>query len=155
MKFNAKYQLGKGLAFLGLATLTFAGCDKDPVEPNNPNNPNNPQKHNVELKYGTSPSTEWQNIAMDTINKYNADPTVDTIFMVPEHYLQFSGLNENQLPIVVRELRKRHDVNKNKVFGKGDLQLKQSAVANNPEIVRFFADTLRYNVTTWNDQKSR
>ncbi|MBR6130602.1 MAG: hypothetical protein IKQ20_01930 [Bacteroidales bacterium] len=143
MKFNAKYQLGKGLAFLGLATLTFAGCDKDPVEPNNPNNP---QKHNVELVYGRDPDTQWQNIAMDTLYKYNAGTTVDTIFMIPEYSSQWSTFNATQLRYCINRLRPRHNINPNKIFGKGDLVLNDMVTNGHPEIVRFFADTLKYNV---------
>ena len=148
MKFNAKYTIGKGLAFLSLASLTLAGCDKDPVEPT-------PKKHNVELVYGRDPDTKWQNISMDTLYKYNADPKVDTIFMIPERYDQYSTNSINGLKYIVPRLRERHNVNPNKIFGKGELQLSASAVENNPEIVRFFADTLHYNVTFYENKKVR
>ena len=137
MKFNAKYQLGKGLAFLGLAALPFAGCEKDP-EPI--------QKHNVELTYGRNPDSQWQNISMDTLYKYNADPKVDTIFMVPEYYAQWETFNANQLRYCINRLRPRHNINPNKIFGKGDLVLNSMVTTGNPEIVRFFQDTLRYRV---------
>lgn len=153
MKTSIPYSLKTGLMFLGVMALPFAfgGCDKDPVEPNNPDNPNNPQqqKHNVELVYGQNNETQWQNISMDTLNKYNTDKTVDSIFMVPKMTNQFSTLSTNQLKnYLIPLLRERHNINKNKIFGKGDLELKESSVQNNPEIVRFFADTLRYHVTT-------
>mgnify|MGYP003299675246 CR=1 FL=1 len=62
---------------------------------------------------------------------------------------QFSTLNTNQLKnYLIPLLRERHNVNPNKVFGKGELQLKNESIMNNPEIIRFFADTLRYNVTS-------
>lgn len=152
------YRLTKGVIVLALAALPFAfgSCGKDEAEQAEPagNNtsthdtPNTPDvpKHNVELIYGKSPSTQWQNIALDTISKYNDDPTVDTIFMVPEAYNQFSGLSTSALQTRVTKLRERHNINPNKVLGKGDLQLATDAVENNPEIVRFFADTLKYNV---------
>ena len=153
--------LQKGFILLALIALPvmFAGCEKETVEPSRtgggdtPDNPQ-PQKHNVELVYGKSPSTEWQNISFDTINKYNSDPTIDTIFMVPERPTQFSTLTTNQLNICIPKLRERHNVNPNKVFGKGELQLKADAVRDHMEIVRFFADTLKYNIT-YNDKKSR
>ena len=75
--------------------------------------------------------------------------------MIPERCAQFNGLSTSALQTRVEKLRERHNVNPNKVFGKGDIQFKQSAVENNPEIVRFFADTLKYNVTLRNDQKQR
>ena len=85
---------------------------------------------------------------MDTLYKYNADPTVDTIFMIPEMTNQFSTLNTNQLKnYLIPLLRERHNVNPNKVFGRGELQLKNESTINNPEIIRFFRDTLGYNVT--------
>lgn len=142
MKFNAKYQLGKGLAFLGLATLTFAGCEKPDPEPT----PQPQQKHNVELIYGRDSETQWQNISMDTLYKYNADTTVDTIFMVPEYYNQWATSSATQLKNRINKLRPRHNINPNKIFGKGDLELGLTIKEQNPEIVRFFADTLRYNV---------
>ena len=139
MKQSFQYNIKKGFIFGLLATLPFfSGCEKDP-EPT-------PQKHNVELKYGTNPNTQWQNISMDTIYKYNADPTVDTIFMIPEQTNQYATLSANGCKTVIDLLRPRHNVNPNKVFGKGDLVLRPSVISENPEIVRFFADTLRYNV---------
>lgn len=92
MKFNAKYQLGKGLAFLGLATLTFAGCDKDPVEPNNPNNPQ-PQQKTEEFVYSTNlnfsrPGSSYEisyNDFPDTVAKLAADQSVKQIHITPRH----------------------------------------------------------------------
>ena len=162
MKTTVPYNFKKGLVFLGLMALpfAFAGCEKETVEPSrtggntNPDNPQ-PQKHNVELVYGQDSESQWQNISFDTLSKYNNDQTVDTIFMVPERYTQFSTLSTNQLRnYVVPQLRERYNVNPNKILGKGELQLKADAVRNNMEIVRFFADTLKYNVT-YNEQKSR
>ena len=139
MKTSASFNLKTRLLLLGLCALPFAGCEKE-------NTDDQPQKHNVELKYGDRPSTNWQHIEMDTISKYNADPTVDTIFMVPEGVAQFSALSTQALKVCVTKLRERHNVNPNKVFGKGLLVLAPESVQNNQEIVRFFADTLRYNV---------
>lgn len=85
---------------------------------------------------------------MDSIYKYNFDPNVDTIFMVPEMYNLFSTLTTNQLKTRINLLRERHNINPDKIFGKGELQLKATSIIDNPEIVRFFADTLRYNVTS-------
>ncbi len=149
MKTTVSYNIKKVLAGTILAALPFAfgGCEKDPVKPDNGNN-NNQQKHNVELVYGTNPNIQWQNISMDTINKYNSDKTVDTIFMIPEIYNQYSTISTTGLKNLVNLLRERHNVNPKKVFGKGELQLKAESIINNPEIVRFFADTLRYNVTS-------
>ena len=146
---DTKYNLKKGLVILGLGamTLAFTNCEKDNDKPGNGNN-QQPQKHNVELVYGDKPSTNWQHIEMDTIYKYNADPNVDTIFMVPERYQQFNGLSTSALQNCASRLRTRHNVNPNKIFGKGNLELAADAVQNHPEITRFFADTLRYNVTT-------
>ena len=150
MKTTVSYNIKKVLAGTILAALPFAfgGCEKDPVKPDNGNN-NNQQKHNVELVYGQNNETQWQNISMDTLYKYNSDPTVDSIFMIPERTTQFSTLNTNQLKnYLIPLLRERHNVNPKKVFGKGEMQLKAESIINNPEIVRFFADTLRYNVTS-------
>ena len=104
-------------------------------------------KHNVELVYGPNINTAWQNISIDTLQKYNNDPTVDTIFMIPERSNQFGTASINSLNVIVPKLRERHNVNPDKVFGKGELMLAQSSVENNPEIVRFFSDTLKYSVT--------
>jgi len=164
MKKTVSYNIKKGLVVLGMGVLAlaFIGCEKDNVKPgNNPDNPHNPdnpnpqQKHNVELVYGQSPSTNWQHISMDTLYKYNTDPTVDTIFMVPQMSNQFSTLPTSSLQNLATMLRQRHNVNTNKVFGKGDLYLKHSSIENNPEIVRFFADTLRYNVIYDFNKKSK
>jgi hypothetical protein len=162
MKKTVSYNIKKGLVILGIGVLAlaFIGCEKDnakpgtnPDNPHNPDNPNPQQKHNVELVYGDKPSTNWQSISMDTIYKYNTDPTVDTIFMVPERSAQFSALSTVSLKGLVSKLRERHNVNPNKVFGKGDLELKGTSIQSNPEIYRFFADTLRYHVIVNNNSK--
>lgn len=156
MKKTVSYNIKKVLAGTMLVALPFAfgGCEKDPVKPENGNN-NNQQKHNVELVYGSQPSTQWQNISLDTLYKYNSDPTVDTIFMIPEMTNQFSTNSTNGLKNVIKKLRERHNVNPNKVFGKGEMQLKDESVAGHPEIIKFFADTLRYNVTYHSQAKSK
>ncbi len=110
-------------------------------------------KHNVELVYGPS-LAQWQNISLDTLQKYNNDKSVDTIFMVPESSDMWSTAGSTGLKNIIIELRPRHDVNPDKVFGKGDLKL-SSIMVDHPEIVSFFADTLKYNVIYNNGSKSR
>lgn len=152
----------KNVLFGAAVALLFAfgACTKDAPAPDNGGTtsgggttPQPQQKHNVELVYGDQPSTQWQNISLDTLYKYNEDKTVDTIFMIPAHYNQYSTTPTNGLKIVVRKLRERHNVNPDKIFGKGELQLWNQSVLNNPEIVRFFADTLKYNITYRNTSK--
>ena len=137
------------VAIAGVSVTLVVSCDKD-KDGQNQEQPQQ-QKHNVELVYQTG----LQGVEMDSIYKYNSDPTVDTIFMVPDHYNLFSTLTTNQLKTRVNLLRERHNVNPDKVFGKGELQLWNQSVLNNPEIVRFFADTLKYDVTYYNTTKSR
>lgn len=154
MKLTAKYNLKKGLVMGLLAALPmFNACEKPdpapeptPVTPTDTTTPVTPvvQKHNVELVYENG---QYQNIAMDTIRKYNADETVDTIFMVPRYYNDFSTDQTQSLQGLVNRLRDRHNVNPAKVRGKGELQLNSASVADNYEIVRFFRDTLGYDVT--------
>ena len=141
-----------GLAIFG----AIAGCEKpDPAPeptptPTDTTTPVTPtQKHNVELVYRAG---EYQNIAMDTIHKYNDDETVDSIFMVAQPYNDFATMSTTGLQGLVHRLRDRHNVNPAKVFGKGELQLKSSSTLNNPEIVRFFRDTLGYTVTYTNSK---
>jgi len=158
MKKTVSYNIKKGLVILGIGVLAlaFIGCEKDNAKPgNNPDNPHNPdnpnpqQKHNVELVY----QDIAQDLHMDTIYKYNSDPTVDTIFMTPYNSSMFSTASTTGLKNVANKLRQRHNVNRNKVFGKGDLVLKGTSIQSNPEIYRFFADTLRYNVIVNNNSK--
>ena len=135
--------LGAGVMAVAAITLVVS-CDKDDQNQEQKKK----KKHNVELVYGRNSETSWQNISMDTLYKYNSDPTVDSIFMIPEMTNQYSTYSTNQLKSITNKLRQRHNVNPNKVFGKGELQLKNESIMNNLEIVRFFADTLRYNVTS-------
>lgn len=149
----------KIVLILEVGVVMMVGCNKT-EEGEGPSGGNGTDtvavvKHNVELVYGSNINTAWQNISIDTLQKYNNDPTVDTIFMIPERSNQFSTASINSLNVIVPKLRERHNVNPDKVFGKGELQLQGSSVANNPEIVRFFADTLKYNVIVDNDKKSR
>ncbi|MFQ6760089.1 MAG: hypothetical protein ACLRFM_01640 [Alphaproteobacteria bacterium] len=141
MKKTVSYNIKKVLAGTMLVALPFAfgGCEEDPVKPEN-------KKHNVELKYDGRTAAGCVNVAMDTIYKYNSDPTVDSIFMIPDPINQFATANSQYMRNVVNYLRERHNVNPNKVFGKGDIVLNNMVIDQNPEIVRFFADTLRYNV---------
>ena len=134
------------VAIAGVSVTLVVSCDKD-KDGQNQEQPQQ-QKHNVELMYGDKPSTTWQHIEMDTIYKYNSDPTVDTIFMIPTYYNQFSTVSTNGLKNLANKLRERHNVNPEKIFGKGELQLQAESIIDNPEIVRFFADTLKYNVTS-------
>jgi hypothetical protein len=131
------------------AVPMFVACEKENTASNNNDGTggNTQPKHNVELKYGRSPSTQWQNISLDTLYKYNSDFTVDSIFMIPEDVAQFANLNDVQIQTgLTPKLRERHNINPNKVFGKGDLKLNSVVLDQCPEIVRFFADTLKYNV---------
>ncbi len=145
MKTSVPYSLKRIFAGVMLVAVpVFTSCEKDPEPAPNGGN-NQPQKHNVELVYGEG-STPWQNVALDTLYKYNSDPTVDTIFMVPYQSNMLSTASTTGLKNVVGKLRERHNVNPQKIFGKGDLELKAESVQNNQEIVRFFADTLKHNV---------
>ena len=158
MKTTVPYNFKKAILFGALVALpfAFAGCEKENTTPNNnggnggtnPGGGTQPQKHNVELVYGKNEETAWNNISMDTLYKYNEDRTVDSIFMIPEMTNQFSTYSTNQLKYIIPLLRQRHNVNPKKIFGKGELQLKNESIMNNPEIIRFFADTLKYNVTS-------
>lgn len=75
--------------------------------------------------------------------------------MIPEYYNQFNSVSTNSLQNIVKKLRERHNINPNKVFGKGELQLNSASTINNPEIVKFFQDTLGYYVTYYNQAKSK
>lgn len=131
------------------AVPMLVACEKENTASNNNDGTggNTQPKHNVELVYGTNPSTQWQNISLDTINKYNKDETVDSIFMIPENITQYATLNSTQIGnVLIPKLRERHNVNPNKVFGKGDIVINDIVTNHHPEILKFFADTLRYNV---------
>ena len=152
----------KNVLFGAAVALLFAfgACTKDAPAPDNGGTtsgggttPQPQQKHNVELVYGQDSGTDWQNISLDTLYKYNEDKTVDTIFMIPEMTNQFSTNSTTGLKNKINKVRERHNVNPDKIFGKGELQLWNQSVLNNPEIVRFFADTLKYNVTYYNTSK--
>jgi len=142
------------IAAIALLTTALISCNKE--EENNTNT--TPQdttqttvhKHNVELVYGDDSNTKWQHIELDTIQNYSNNKNVDTIFMVPECSYQYGTLSTNQIKNLIQLLRERKNINPNKVWGKGELQLKSESTLDNPEIVRFFADTLGYTVTYYN-----
>ena len=146
-----KLNLFSMMCLMALPLIT--GCGKE-NESNGNDNPQ-PQKHNVELVYGTNHNTQWQNITLDTLNKYNSDPTVDSIFMILEHANQYCTMDTYGYKTLASYLRERHNVNPNKVFGKGDILLRRDAVEGHPEIVRFFADTLKHNVIYHDITKSK
>lgn len=130
------------------AVPMFVACEKENTASTNDDGTggNTQQKHNVELKYNSRTEGGMQNVSMDTINKYNKDETVDSIFMIPDPIDQCATNNSTQMQNAVKYFRERHNVNPNKVFGKGDIVLHTLVINNNPEIVKFFADTLKYNV---------
>lgn len=131
------------------AVPMLVACEKENTASNNNDGTggNTQPKHNVELVYGKDYTTQWQNISLDTLNKYNKDETVDSIFMIPEKTNQFATLSATPFKnIIIPKLRERHNVNPNKVFGKGDIVINDIVTDNHPEILKFFADTLKYNV---------
>ena len=143
----------KKIVFLMLAAcvVMMVGCKKTD-EGDGPSGGNGTDtaalvKHNVELRYDGRTDEGCIHLAMDTIRKYNDDKSVDTIFLIADPYNQFSTWNTQMTQDAVNYLRDRHNVNPDKVFGKGELQLNNNSVIDNPEITRFFRDTLRYNVT--------
>ena len=148
MKTTVPYNLKKAMLFGAMVVFpfAFAGCGKEnPTTDNGGTNSGGgtttqPQKHNVELVYGNKPSTNWQHIELDIIQEYSNDPTVDTIFMIPDNYRQFSALSTSSLKNCVSQLRVRHNVNPNKVFGKEPFEVCGSSVQNNPENVDFLAN---------------
>ena len=146
LRITVSYNLKKVLAGIMLAAVpVFVACEKDTVKPDNNGGTggNTQPKHNVELIYDRALSS----LPIDTVAAYAMQSDVDTVFMIPEQTNQYVTLSANQLSPYMRALRKRHNVNPNKVFGKGDMKL-NSLVLDHPEIVRFFADTLKYNVRT-------
>lgn len=149
MKKAVSNNILKALAGVMLfAVPMLVACEKENTASNNNDGTDGitQPKHNVELIYGANFNTQWQNISLDTLYKYNEDKTVDSIFMIPENTTQYAALNANQVNMIVPKLRERHNVNPNKVFGKGDLKINSMVIEDHPEIVRFFADTLKYNV---------
>ena len=120
---------------LAIAALPFAGCDKT-KDDNGTKPTQTPKKHNVELKFDLSRDDGGLvNTAMDTIRKYNADPTVDSILMIADPYVQFETWSTQAMNNVVNYLTQRRDVNPNKVFGKGPLKLAEGTAEHNPDIV--------------------
>lgn len=149
MKKTVSNNILKALAGVMLfAVPMFVACEKENTASNNNDGTggNTQPKHNVELKYNSRTEGGMQNVSMDTINKYNKDETVDSIFMIPDPIDQFATNNATQMQNAVKYFRERHNVNPNKVFGKGDIVIDYMVIDQHPEIVRFFADTLKYNV---------
>ena len=130
-----------------ITAVLFVSCDKETEKHQQEQPQPQPQKHNVELVYGNNVRTTWQNISRDTLYKYNADPTVDTIFVIPERSNQFSTWPTENVNYLVDTLRDRHNINPNKIFGKGEMQLSADAVRDRTDLVVFLRDTMLYNVT--------
>lgn len=172
---SIKYKIGFGLVFAGLLALPFVACteDDDALEPTRNDAPaqqdsipqidtipqqdtiptqpdtipgSNVQKHNVELVYGDNVNTQWENISLDTLNKYNADPTVDSIFMVLEDPIQYSTSSTNGMRKVRTRLLERHNVNPNKIFGKGEMFINRAIYDEDRHLIEFFNDTLKYYI---------
>ena len=128
VKYNLKHSWTLGL----LTALAVSGCNPDDDYVND-------KKHSIMLFF----DEESRNIDMDTIAKYNADRSVDTIFMVPEDSYMFAEWETRFVHHAANALRQRHNVNPNKVFGHGNLHVSSLAT---PDDIKFFRDTLKYNV---------
>jgi len=135
------------IAAIALLTTALISCNKE-EETNTNTTPQDTtqtttQKHNVELVYDAN----LNGLELSRIQDSLAKSDVDTVFMVPEGYNQYSTVSTVVLQYLVAQLRDRKNINPNKVWGKGELQLKASSVDGYPEIRSFFSDTLGYNVT--------
>ena len=129
-----------------ITAVLFVSCDKETEKHQQEQPQPQPQKHNVELTLGIV-----QHIPMDTLYKYNADPTVDTIFMPLEHPSQFSTLGTGSLNRIVDSLRVRHNINPNKIFGKGEMQLANDVVRENYNgDIDYLANVMLYKITAKN-----
>ena len=145
MKKSVSNNILKALAGVMLfAVPMLVACEKENTASNNNDGTggNTQPKHNVELIYDRALSS----LPIDTVTAYALQHDVDTVFMIPEQTDQYAIFSDNQLSPYMKALRKRHNINPNKVFGKGDLKLNSLVIEDHPEIVRFFADTLKYNV---------
>jgi len=161
MKKNAKYQLGKGLAFLGLAALTlgFAGCEKDPEKPNSPNNPDNPNNpqntYNIEYVYNQNfkfhrvndtlliPSSAF----IDTVAKHGANTNVKQIHIKPEQPNMWSTVNAEALMVSrANKFRNMYISSNNKLSGENTTLVLHDAVFNNSDVQNVLGDTLRINL---------
>lgn len=146
MKKTFSNNILKALAGVMLfAVPMFVACEKENTASNNNDGTggNTQPKHNVELIYDRALSS----LPIDTVAAYAMQSDIDTVFMIPEQTDQYAVFSANQLSPYMKALRRRHNVNPKKVFGKGDLIL-NGLVLDHTEIVRFFADTLKYNVRT-------
>jgi len=157
MKNNAKYQLGKGLAFLGLAVLTlgFAGCEKDPEKPNNPNNPDNPQNtYTIEYIYTESfkfhrvddtlliPSS----VFIDTVAKHGADTRIKQIHIKPKYDNMWSTDQLAQMESRAKKLRNMYISSNNKLSGENTTLVLDVAAFNSSNVQNVLGDTLRINL---------
>lgn len=146
MKKAVSNNILKALAGVMLfAVPMLVACEKENTASNNNDGTggNTQPKHNVELVYNRNLSS----LPIDTVTAYALQHDVDTVFMIPEQTDQYAiFFSANQLSPYMKALRKRHNVNPKKVFGKGDIVIHNMLIDQHPEIVRFFADTLKYNV---------
>lgn len=158
MKKNAKYQLGKGLAFLGLAVLTlgFAGCEKDPEKPNNPNNPDNPQNtYTIEyiytqgLKFHRVNDTALisRSAFVDTVAKHGTNAHVKQIHIKPKYDNMWSTVNvEALMESRADKFRNMYILSHNKLSGENTTLVLDSAVLYNSNVQNVLGDTLRINL---------
>ena len=157
MKKNAKHQLGKGLAFLGLAVLTlgFAGCEKDPEKPNSPNNPDNPQNtYTIEYIYTESfkfhrvddttliPSSAF----IDTVAKHGANAHVKQIHIKPKYDNMWSTDQLAQMESRAKKLRNMYISSNNKLSGENTTLVLDASTFNNSDVQNVLGDTLRINL---------
>ena len=136
MKFNAKYQLGKGLAFLGLATLTFAGCEKPDPEPTPTPQPQQKTEEFIydwDLNFNRPNSSQTinYNAFVDTVAKLAADKSVKQIHITPNNPHMLGTLNETKVLTRTNILDNMYGQSNGKLSGENTtLALSAEAIQN-------------------------
>ena len=131
---------------LAIAALPFAGCDK--TKDDNGTKPTETQKkHNVELRFDVTTDEGVAHIAMDTIYKYRADPTVDSILLIADPWGQMSGFSEITMRNVISHMRPIFEVSN--VYGKGELLIERDLPTDIPDFFR----NVGYNVILTGNKK--
>lgn len=157
MKKNAKYQLGKGLAFLGLATLTlgFAGCEKDPEKPNNPNNPDNPQ-NTYTIEYIYTNGLKFHRVGdtalishsafVDTVAKHGTNAQVKQIHITPDHDNMWSTAQLAQMELYADRLQNMYNSSNSKLSGENTTLELNTEVFNSSKVQNVLHNTLGINL---------
>lgn len=149
MKFVSKYNLKKSAIILSIATLGFAGCEKEPVMPvQSEKVPTAEFWYTVDLNF-YRPSTPENLIPasafVDTVAQISTNDSIKKIHINPYASRMFQ--NNNNMESVAGIFENMYDKSNNKLSGDKTTLVLTNNMYNNQKVGEVLRDKLAINIT--------